>query len=194
MAWVKLDDGFTDNPKVESVSDRAFRLHVAGMCFCGRMLSDGHIPTDRVRRLLPKVTKGMVDELIGAGLWLKEDNGFRINDYLLYNPSRAKVLEEREATAERKRKWTEKQKAGRDASRNASGNAIAGTVPRPDPSRPEGSRDGSVSTPLALVPSPAPSGGDGEAPKPDTSLSPEQKALNIKAAKAAKDALKGGVA
>lgn len=184
MAWVKIDDGFTDHPKVEALSDRAFRLHLAGLCFCARTLSDGFIPDDRVRRLLPKVTKAMVKELTTAGVWIEGVGGFSVKDYLTYNPSKAKVLADREAAAERKRKWAEKN-AGKNGVPNDGENAAP---TRPDPSRPVGARDGSTGSPLAVVPSPAPSGGDGE---PDTKLPPEVVERNTKSAREARKALRG---
>jgi hypothetical protein len=153
MTWVKIDDGFTDHPKIEGLSDRAFRLHIAGLCFCGRTLSDGHIPTDRVRRLLPKVTKAMVAELEEAGTWIAVTSGFVVKDYLTYNPSRKKVMEDREAAAERKRKWAEKKaedaaRKKRDAEKNASRDALQNDAPALDPSppRPKGQGSGHMCT------------------------------------------------
>lgn len=131
MTWLKVDDGFTDHPKIEALSDQAFRLHVAGLCFCARTLSDGKVPEDRVRRLLPKVTKRMVTELVDGGLWLPIQAGFEIKDYLAYNPSRAEVEKQRTERAERQKKWRDKK---RDASRSASGDAAPPHgPPRPGP-------------------------------------------------------------
>lgn len=158
MAWVKLDDHFTENPKVRPLSDRTFRLYVAGLCHCGSHLTDGVVERRFVSALLERVTKPMVQELVDAGLWLEYGKGFAVKDYLKYNPSREQVLAEREAAAERKRKWKEKN-AGKNGDRN--GVANARTEQPPDPSRPEGSRDGESEEPSAVAPSPAPSGGDG---------------------------------
>jgi hypothetical protein len=91
MAWVKLDDQFTEHPKIDHLSDAAFRLHVAGLCYCGRHLTDGHIPKVRVQRLLPKVARRAVDELVSAGLWMPANDGYRVKDFLQYNPSAEKV-------------------------------------------------------------------------------------------------------
>lgn len=186
--WVKVDDGFTDHPKIEALSDRAFRLHVAGMCFCGRTLSDGFIPTDRVRRLLPKVTAGMVQELVANTVWLEREDGFEVKDYLVYNPSKEKVMADREAAADRKRKWQEKN-AVKNGERNASRNAAPS---RPDPARPEGSRAEVSEEPSAMEP-PAPAA-DGGAGSQERMLPQEQVELNVDRARAAREALKAKVA
>lgn len=164
MPWVKLDDSFTDHEKVEALSDRAFRLHVAGLCFCARMLTDGVIVTDRVRRLLPKVTKGMVDELLAAGVWLTHPEGFEVHGYLDYNPSKEKVLETRAATAARKAAFLARKaekEAAKNAVRNASGNASGGTLPQPNPTQPVGHWVG-VQGSQANESPPSPSAGDDE--------------------------------
>jgi hypothetical protein len=48
MTWVRLDDQFPDHPKVVNLSDRAFRLHVWGICYSARFLTDGLIQRDAI--------------------------------------------------------------------------------------------------------------------------------------------------
>lgn len=183
MVWVKIDDHFTDNPKIEKLSDRAFRLHVAGLCYCGANLTDGFVPDDRVRRLLPSVTKRMVAELVECNVWLPADGGYEIKSFLEYNPSKAKVDQDRAEAAERQRRWrSSRRESQRDKQRES---RLPRPDPsRPDPSRPEGSRDGSTGSPLAVVSSPAPSGGD------DTALPAEQVELNVSNIRAARERLR----
>ena len=91
MTWVKLDDRFPMHPKVVGISDRAFRYHVIGLCYCAGALTDGRVPFG--------VVPGgrYVAELITAGLWELDQDGdaWFIHDYLLYNPTRAHVEQER---------------------------------------------------------------------------------------------------
>ena len=163
MTWLKIDDGFTDNAKIEALSDRAFRLHVAGMCFCARTLSDGVIPEGRVPRLIPKVTKRMVEELVTVGVWLLHPQGYEIKDYLLYNPSREEVERQRAEKAERQRKYRDKQRgAPRDASRDA---RPPQAPPRPGPKGQGSGTEG----PRSVGSSPAADGGD-EQFDPEVSL------------------------
>lgn len=103
MAWVKLDDGFPNNPKVASVSLRARWLHLVAMCYCGRNLTDGALSSRAVRVVVAEadVPRKHVDELHHAGLWDRAADGYLIHDYLEYNPSRDKVLEDRDAAKRR---------------------------------------------------------------------------------------------
>jgi hypothetical protein len=116
MAWVRLDDGFAEHPKVAVLSPAAIGLHVAALCYCNRNLTDGRIPKG-IETRLTRVSRvaGWVTELVDQGLWFEERDAWRIHDFLDYQPSRAKVLEEREAAAQRQRKAREKAAAKRAA-------------------------------------------------------------------------------
>jgi hypothetical protein len=94
--WLRLDDAFADHPKVVSLSDAAFRLHIRGMCYSARYLTDGAVLSTVIRP--SKVTK----ELTKAGLWSETSTGWTIHDFLEYNPSRAHILEERRKARERR--------------------------------------------------------------------------------------------
>jgi hypothetical protein len=102
--WIKLDDEFPDHPEVTGLSDRAFRALVTGHCYAGLFLTDGRISTKSLRGI---ATPKVIVELVDAGLWHQTDDGIEIHDFLQYNPPRAKVDEERAASAERQRRWRE---------------------------------------------------------------------------------------
>lgn len=97
MTWAKLDDTFADHPKIDPLSDAAFRLHVAAICYSARHLTDGHIPTERITRLVPRYQKRHVTELVTAGLWEPAEGGYTIHDYLDYNPTRKQAIEDKDA-------------------------------------------------------------------------------------------------
>lgn len=104
MTWVKLDDGFPNSPKVDRLSDKAKLLYVAGLCYCGRNLTDGVLTTGKaVKIVLAEVgaKPRHVTELHEAGLWDRMVDGWLVHDYLDYNPSREKVLEERRKARDR---------------------------------------------------------------------------------------------
>lgn len=115
--WVRLDDKMPDDPDIDVLSDGAFRLYVASMCFCAKYLTDGYVAADRVTRLLPRFRPSYVAELVTHGLWLDDlPGGYTLRSYVKYNGSRAD-WERRKAEAQaRKDKW----KATRDASRSTS--------------------------------------------------------------------------
>lgn len=101
MTWVKLDDGYPEHLKVVGLSDKAFRADIEGWCYCARTLSDGLIPTAAAKRWSAKA----IAELVAAGRWHHDVAGYRIHDYLDYNPSRERVLEDRRLAAERQAKF-----------------------------------------------------------------------------------------
>lgn len=107
MAWVKFDDQMPENPKVEDLSDRAFRVYVEGIAYCSRTLSDGLIPATKARKL--GATPKVVQELVESRLWHLNGAGFRVNDYLKYNPSRDQVEKRRADGAKRMQKWRDAQ-------------------------------------------------------------------------------------
>lgn len=103
MAYARLDDGFTDHPKIDRLSDGAFRLHVAGIVYSSRLLTDGFVPAASVQRLMPRFKPAYLKELAKAGIWTPstDDDGWWIHDYLDHNEPREKVLARREASRRR---------------------------------------------------------------------------------------------
>jgi hypothetical protein len=97
MAYATFDDMFPDHPKVAPLSDQAFRLHVAGICYCSRHLTDGLVAADDVPRLVRRFRKAALDELVDRMLWAPAGGGlaYSIHDYLDWNLSREKVEERR---------------------------------------------------------------------------------------------------
>lgn len=133
MTWLRIDDGFPYHPKVLNLSDRAFRAHVTAMCHAARYLTDGAVT--------PGVTgKRETDELVKAGLWHKTEDGWAINDYLEYNPSRAEVEAERERRSSAGKRAADARwhaKRMRDAYDDAStahDERTGSSMPRPGPS------------------------------------------------------------
>ena len=104
--WLKLDVDFPDHPKVMNLSDGAFRLHVTGLCYASRYLTDGFLARPVVRRLGDIEVTG---ELVTSGLWEESGDGdFRIHDFLLHQSSREKVEGLKEANRTRVAKFREK--------------------------------------------------------------------------------------
>lgn len=92
MAWVRLDDGFAEHPKIEEAGPLAAWLHVAALCYCNRHLTDGFIPAGKVKRLadVPNVSRH-IGALVKVGMWMEVEGGYAIHDYLQYQPSRDEV-------------------------------------------------------------------------------------------------------
>ena len=110
MTWLKKDDQFPDHRKIRRLSDGAYRLHDTALCACARDETDGLLTeedydelrhADRLREHIP--------ELVSAGLWEPVDGGgWRMHDYLDYNPSHAQQEAERAAARERQRRRRER--------------------------------------------------------------------------------------
>lgn len=105
MPWVKLDDQFTEHPKVVEAGPLAAWLYVCGLTYCARQLTDGFVPTAQLRRLLPSASVvKLADRLVEVRLWEPASGGYRVHDYLIYNPSRQQTLATRKQKADAGRK------------------------------------------------------------------------------------------
>jgi len=115
--WVRLNDGMPDDPAVDALSDGAFRLFVASICYCQRELTDGYVSAARVPRLVPKYRPAYVNELVGAGLWLDDlPGGYVIRSFVKWNKTREHWRHEAEKAAKRKAEWAARQAEERDRS------------------------------------------------------------------------------
>lgn len=121
MAYLNIDDEFPDHPKVDALGDGAFRLHVAGLAYAARNLTDGAVPEQRVPRLTPAYKPAHLAELVRAGLWHRGGHGcgtetcpagkageLVVHDYLQWNKPRQWWLDRREAETKRKRAYRER--------------------------------------------------------------------------------------
>lgn len=122
MPYLQLDDEFTEHPKVDSLGDGAFRLHVSGMRYCAKNLTDGIIPAARVDRLKPGYKPSQLSELVKARLWHRGGQGcgtehcptgepgeFVVHDYLQWNRSAEWWATRRKAETDRKAEWRRRQ-------------------------------------------------------------------------------------
>ena len=137
MTWVKLDDGFYDHPKVIAAGDEAIGLYCRALTYCGRYLTDGRLPAQVASRL---GSRKSIKRLLNVGLWVEVEDGYEVPGFLDYNPSRELVAGKRTKTAERVRRWRE-----RNAVTNGDGNG--GSNPAPDPTRPGAELPGSSPSP-----------------------------------------------
>jgi hypothetical protein len=142
VTWVKLDDGFADHPKIAGLDDRSFRLFVWCLCYSARHLTDGFV-ADRVLRRCPYGTRAARREvtlghLAGTDLIERVEGGIQIHDFLVYNPNRASVLENRQRAAERKRRSRAKQKSQRHGVTKPGRVTPVTAHPTPSPKKGEG--------------------------------------------------------
>lgn len=93
--WVRLDDQFHCHEKVAELEPdlmlAAVGLHALALSWCGDRLTDGVLPKGQPARLAGRNVDDLIAELVRVGLWERTENGYRIHDYLDYNPSREEV-------------------------------------------------------------------------------------------------------
>jgi len=149
--WAKLDDAILDNPKILAAGPLGFLLHVAAITWCARNLTDGLIPKVKVRTLVcldgigtseagppaveeqtfvPLDADEIAHMLARLGLWHDRGTWWELHDYLVYNPSRERVLATRQSQAQRQKKYRETHS---DAASNASHNGAVTPAPVPVP-------------------------------------------------------------
>jgi hypothetical protein len=111
VTWVKIDDSFPNHPKIVGLTDKAFRIHISGLCYCGTYLTDGFVPMTIAARFANEDMQYIV-ELTQAGLWREapQDNGFHIHDYLAHQTSKTQVEEKRQTVRERQKRYRDKHK------------------------------------------------------------------------------------
>ena len=148
MPWFRLDDKTDEHPKLARVGVLGLGLFVKAGLYCARNLTDGFIPERKAREIAASVFEAghepgeWLAQMVQAGLWDKVPDGYRVHDYLEYNPSRAKVEKQRADAKRRKQQWKERQEEQRgntvpNAKKNAPGNTDSAPEeqndPKPDP-------------------------------------------------------------
>lgn len=101
MAWVKLDDKFWADPRVEEVGNEAAGAFARMLSYCGDHLTDGIVSAAKANYI---ARRKIVDRLAEFGLIVKRGDGWIIPDYLDFNPSRSEVEVMRAQRAEAGRK------------------------------------------------------------------------------------------
>ena len=102
MPWFRMDDKFHSHPKVIAAGNEAVGLFTRCGTYAAEHLTDGFIPEHVV---LLYGSPALAETLVRSKLWRRARGGWRMPDYLDYNPSREQVLREREKTAERQRRY-----------------------------------------------------------------------------------------
>lgn len=89
LPWVRLDSGFSQNPKVlhliEDKKWQAVVVYVSSLGYSGHHGTDGFIP----QAALPFIhgTKTHANQLVNIGLWVPNRGGFDINGWSEFQPS-----------------------------------------------------------------------------------------------------------
>lgn len=96
--YVRIHDGMPDHPKVDGLSDTAFRLLVTIWCWCSRHLTDGVVPRGTWMKRGDSIAR---QELFDAGLAEeREDGSVYMHDYTDHQRTAEEVQRIREARRE----------------------------------------------------------------------------------------------
>lgn len=121
MPYLNLDDNYPDHPKVEALSDAAYRLHGSAMFYTARFRLDGYLTQGQLRarnRWSAKTERELIDEVLMhepgepcESRTCPPDDGrrYRLHDFFQWNKSREWWDAEREKAAKRKADWKARQ-------------------------------------------------------------------------------------
>jgi hypothetical protein len=164
MAWLAVDDGFPEHPKLAELEHSprlwadCLALWLAAGCYCRRALSDGEIPTKRLYRLTPLTRRRVAfcaKTPVKIGLWVQNGGGvFAFHDWQDYQPTRAKVNEQRALKSERQRRWREGKRQLAEAEAAAVDASTPGSVDAPVDAPVDASLARARSQPSPAQPSP----------------------------------------
>jgi hypothetical protein len=163
MAWAKFDDRYDDHRKVILAVERsplAGVLHAHGITYSARHETDGYVDAVFLTRYRGIRSAREVDQavtvLVDGGLWHPDGDGWRVHDYLDFNPSHESLATRRAKDAARK---AAKLAAGRAAE---AAQTPRGVVEESAPEQSGASRGQALPVPALPVPTlspPAPHGG-----------------------------------
>jgi hypothetical protein len=124
MVWVRLEDGLYTHPKLVEVSPAGRWLFIASICYSNQNATDGRLTQAAAESIgMIKQPGRAIAELVRTGLWERADDCYLIHDYLNYQPSRTKILHDREAAAARQARFRANA-SPRNGSRNGVTHAV----------------------------------------------------------------------
>lgn len=110
MTWFKVDDHLHAHSKKDRAGMAAMGLWVVAGSWSAAYLTDGYVPGKKLRAL--GGTPAQAQRLVDVGLWEPLGDGWQFHGWAEYQPSRQTVLDQRERSAERLRRWREEHRAG----------------------------------------------------------------------------------
>lgn len=150
MTWAKLDDRFNDHPILLGLPRSTRLLYVEGLVWACKQETDGAIPTGAVPRFTDATDLDEhITQLIASGLWTTTDTGWQIVDFLENQRPADEIREGRRLRAARQDRWRRhtggdhsrcQPRYCKDASCNASTDALQDGLRDAPPSRPDPSR------------------------------------------------------
>lgn len=166
MAWIRYDDEYIDHPKIEPLSDSAFRWWKRAKAYCNKYRTDGLLLDHFLTRVPPDVVAEL--RIVRPGfrhaLWEERRGQLWIHDYLDYQPSKKELEKNNRDNRARQKRFRDRIRA--DAARqlelpdepgapesNAVSNTITDSVTNGPPARPSPAQPGTPNSRTPLPPS-----------------------------------------
>lgn len=140
MPWVRFTDDWYDDEDLIEAGPAAMLLWPLLISWSLRNLQDGKVPSRQVRRLVDWHELGIdpaqvIASLVEVGRLQEIAGGYQIVNFLKYQPSKEKVLADREASRDRAARSRDRRKGAEDVREPcADGAAAPDPVPVPDKS------------------------------------------------------------
>ena len=109
--WVKLHDRMPQDGDIDRLSDGAFRVYVAALCWSSSEMSDGVVPVAMLHRLVPRWRPCYLPELTedhghpDGPVFRRDGENVTIRNFLKFNLARADLLERQARTTRRVAEW-----------------------------------------------------------------------------------------
>lgn len=109
MPWFRVDDNLAMHHKAIEAGNAALGLWVRAGSWSMQNLTDGLIPKNIVTLL---GTTALAKRLVDAGLWIEMTDAYLFHEWADRQPTKAHVVTERKAAAERKERWRRRRENG----------------------------------------------------------------------------------
>lgn len=90
MAWLRIDDGFTEHPKLLALTPRDRWTWLRILSYCARYRTSGRVPSS-IGEAIAGVTPALLRRLLALGLLEPVENSvdeYRVHDFEVYNTPR----------------------------------------------------------------------------------------------------------
>ena len=107
--YARVDCYLMEDPDVVRVGHRGCFLHLGGILYAQRNLTDGFVPEGVIQSLVMDMPrpKQALEALVAVGLWVKDPDrqGYRIRNYEKWQRSKSQVEASRDSNANRQAKY-----------------------------------------------------------------------------------------
>lgn len=118
--WVRFHDSTPDDPDLDRLSDGAFRVYFASICYSQRNQTDGVITANQAARSVPKCRPAYLKELTAnpfdhedGPLFRESSSGvYVIRNFAKYQGTSQGWAAKKQADAERQAEWRRKREEG----------------------------------------------------------------------------------